>query len=57
MSLELDVCLNATFHVCGLWDPLLNPIYDGGAARAADSCQWSNCGENIDVGFQFVIFF
>ena len=52
----LDLCLNATFHVCGLRDPLRDPIYDGGVARAADSCQWpdsssanANCGENIEV--------
>ena len=55
-TVSLDLCLNAQFHVCGSTHPFMNPIYDGGAARAVNSCQWSNassssasCGDNVEV--------
>ena len=56
-SVSLDTCVNGKFHLCGLWDPLLNPIYDGGAARAAGSCQQSDasCGDKIEVLLQLEI--
>ena len=58
---NLDLCLNSQFHVCGLADRQINPIYDGGAARIAGSCKWldgntanATC-KGIDVIFIFIL--